>query len=197
MKTGKRIKELRESKNMTLEELGAIIGVQKSAVQKWENGTTKNLKRSTIQKLSEIFDVNPSYLMGMSNMKNYPKTTKVPLLGTIAAGTPILAEQNIEDYFNIDSRIKADFALKIKGGSMLGVGIHPGDIVFLRQQCTLENGEIGAVLIDNEATIKKFYKDNNTVILQAENDSFKPIILTEGNVRVLGKLIAVLNIKDK
>ncbi len=109
----------------------------------------------------------------------------------------MLAEEHIEDYFNIDSSIKADFALRVKGDSMCGAGINSGDIVFLRKQQILENGEVGAVLIGNEATLKKFYRDNNTVILQAKNDKHKPIILTEGDVKILGKLVAVLNIKNR
>lgn len=154
MNAGDRIKELRILNNLTQEELGEKVGVKKAAVQKWESGITKNLKRSTIQKLSEIFDVSPTYVMGMSNVKNPSTSKRVPLLGAIAAGLPIMAEENIEDYFNIDSKIKADFALKVKGDSMLGAGIFPGDIVFIRQQNNLENGEIGAILIENEATLK-------------------------------------------
>ncbi|MBU5424966.1 transcriptional repressor LexA [Tissierella pigra] len=196
MNAGDRIKELRILNNLTQEELGEKVGVKKAAVQKWESGITKNLKRSTIQKLSEIFDVSPTYVMGMSNVKNPSTSKRIPLLGTIAAGLPIMAEENIEDYFNIDSKIKADFALKVKGDSMLGAGIFPGDIVFIKQQCSLENGEIGAVLIDDSATLKKFYKENDTIILQSENDLYKPIILTGGNVSILGKLVAVLNIRE-
>lgn len=196
MNAGDRIKELRILNNLTQEELGEKVGVKKAAVQKWESGITKNLKRSTIQKLSEIFDVSPTYVMGMSNVKNPSTSKRIPLLGTIAAGLPIMAEENIEDYFNIDSKIKADFALKVKGDSMLGAGIFPGDIVFIRKQENLENGEIGAVLIEDSATLKKFYKEKDTIILQAENDFYKPIILTNGDVRILGKLVAVLNIRE-
>lgn len=119
MNAGDRIKELRTLNNLTQEELGEKVGVKKAAVQKWESGITKNLKRSTIQKLSEIFDVSPTYVMGMSNVKNPSTSKRIPLLGQIAAGIPIMAEENIEDYFNIDSKIKADFALKVKGDSML------------------------------------------------------------------------------
>ncbi len=197
MNAGDRIKELRILNNLTQEELGEKVGVKKAAVQKWESGITKNLKRSTIQKLSEIFDVSPTYVMGMSNVKNPSTSKRIPVLGTIAAGLPVMAEENIEDYFNIDSKIKADFALKVKGDSMLGAGILPGDIVFIRQQCTLENGEIGAILMGDSATLKKFYKDENTIILQAENDTFKPIVLTSGSVKILGKLIAVLNLREQ
>lgn len=148
MDAGDRIKELRILNNLTLEELGEKVGVKKAAVQKRESGMTKNLKRSTIQKLSEIFDVSPTYVMGMSNVKNPSTSKRVPLIGQIAAGLPLLAEENIEDYFNIDNRLKADFALRIKGDSMIGAGIFQDDIVFIRKQDCLENGEIGAILIE-------------------------------------------------
>jgi repressor LexA len=122
---------------------------------------------------------------------------RVPLVGTIAAETPILAEENIIDYFTIDSRVKADFALRVKGDSMVGAGIVSGDIAFFKKQETLENGEIGAILSENEVTLKRFYREGGTVILQSENDHHKPIILTNGVVRILGKLVAVLNIRSR
>lgn len=153
--------------------------------------------------LSKALDVDPAWIMGLDvpmrkGVIESPHTNfnHIPLLGEIAAGLPILAEENIEDYFAMDNKIKADFALKVKGDSMLGAGIFPGDYVFIRKQCTLENGEIGAILIEDEATLKKFYKEGDTIILQAENDLYKPIILTNGNIRVLGKLVAVLNIRE-
>lgn len=197
MKAKDRIKELRTSKGLTQEELGERVGVGRAAVNKWESGLTTNLKRSTIEKLSEIFDVNPSYIMGMSDiMKTIPSFNKIPLLGTIAAGLPILAEENIEDYYNMDSKLKADFALRIKGNSMINAGIMENDIVFIRKQYTLENGEIGAVLIDGNATLKRFHRDNGTVILQAENKAYSPLVYTNGDLKILGKLVAVLSLRE-
>lgn len=153
--------------------------------------------------LSKALNVDPAWIMGLDTpmRKEVAKpidkySNPIPLLGTIAAGTPILAEENIEDYFNIDTKVKADFALRIKGDSMIGAGIFPGDIVFIHQQNQIENGEIGAILIENEATLKKFYHEKGTIILQAENDNYKPMIFTNGNVRVMGKLVAVLNIRE-
>ena len=151
--------------------------------------------------LSMALGVSEVWLMGYdieSEVKRHKptNTNQVPLLGTIAAGLPILAEENIEDYFNIDSKIKADFALRIKGESMINVGIDEGDIVFIKKQCTLQNGEIGAILIDGEATLKKFYLDNGTIVLQAENKGYKPMIFTNGDITILGKLAAVLSIRE-
>lgn len=117
---------------------------------------------------------------------------RIPLLGTIAAGSPILAEQNIEDYFSLDKKIKADFCLKIQGDSMINVNIMDGDIVFIKRQEDLEDGEIGAVLVEDSATLKRFFRENGSVILQAENSTYKPLIISKGDVRILGKMVASL-----
>lgn len=191
------LKYLRNKNGIEQLELANMLGLKSaSAVSEWEKGI-RIPNAGILSDLSNIFNVTIDNLMNINLEKfsiGYPNP--IPLIGTIAAGTPILAEQNIEDYFNIDSKIKADFALKIKGDSMIDAGIFPGDIVFIRQQGNLENGEIGAILIEDSATLKKFYKENDTIILQAENDLYKPIILTNGDVRILGKLVAVLNIRE-
>lgn len=170
-----------------------------TTIQKWEMGTSE----PSLEKLSALadlynVDMNTLYTVDIESGegKDALKVNRVPLLGEIAAGVPLLAEEHIEDYFNLDSSIDADFALRVKGDSMLGADIFPGDIVFLRKQPNLENGEIGAILIENEATLKKFYEEDGTVILQAENDKYQPIILTNGYVKILGKLVAVLSMRD-
>ena len=202
LQVGKLIKDKRKYLKITQQEIADYVGVSKSAVSRWESGDIGNMGIDKVSRLSEILQISPLTIINGTEeakeerMPNKSNTKPIPLIGTIAAGTPILAEQNIEDYFNLDSSIHADFALRIKGDSMLGAGIFPGDIVFIRQQCELENGEIGAVLIEDEATLKKFYKEEDTVVLQPENDFYKPIILTNGNVRILGKLVAVLNIRE-
>lgn len=122
----------------------------------------------------------------------------IPIIGTIAAGTPILAEENIEDYFVIDNRVNADFGLRVKGDSMINADIFDGDVAFIRKQPTLENGEIGAILLENEATLKRFSKTENSVILQAENPSITdwPRVYTDGNISILGKLVGVYSKKE-
>lgn len=194
MTVGERIKLRRQELGMSVDDLALKLGKNRATVYRYESDEIENLPINVIEPLSQILNVSPAYLMGWKNEKR--ESRSIPLVGTIAAGTPILAEQNIEDYFSLDSSIKADFALRIKGDSMVGAGIFPNDIVFIKQQCELENGEIGAILIENEATLKKFYKEGNTIVLQPENDIYKPIILHDGNVRILGKLTAVLNIRE-
>lgn len=213
MYLSKNLKYLRLKKGFSQEYLADVLKYKSyTTIQKWEMGVSEP-SISILKKLSQIYQIDmdtlytsdlerllenlehPDYVRETEVLYNEKKkTNRVPLLGKIAAGTPTLAEQNIEDYFNIDTRIKADFALKIKGDSMINAGIHENDIVFIRKQDCLENGEIGAVLIDNEATLKKFYKEGGTIILQPQNSDYKPIILTNGNIKILGKLIAVLNL---
>lgn len=199
MYLAKNLKYLRLKNGFSQDYLADKLGYKSyTTIQKWEMGTSEP-SLGILNKLSELYNVDMHALYsidleGSNNSDN--NTNRIPLLGTIAAGLPILAEENIEDYFYIDKSIKADFALRIKGDSMLGAGIFPNDIVFIKKQEMLENGEIGAILIENEATLKKFYRNNGTVVLQPENDKYQPIILTNGNVKILGKLVAVLNIRD-
>ena len=200
MYLAKNLKYLRLKNGFSQDYIADKLGYKSfTTIQKWEMGTSEP-SISILKKLSEIYnvDMDTMYTIDLENDKTIPSKEykRYPLIGTIAAGSPILAEENIEDYFNLDSKIKADFALKVKGQSMVGAGIFPGDIVFIRQQSDLENGEIGAILIENEATLKKFYKEGNTIVLQSENDLYKPIILTNGYVKILGKLVAVLNIRE-
>lgn len=127
MTTGERIKALRIQHGMTQEELGAKVGVQKSAIYKYETGLVVNLKRSVIEKLAKALDVKPSYLMGMSEDEPapippgflpLPELDSLPIVGRIACGTPILAEQNIEGEACVPSRWRATFILTCKGDSM-------------------------------------------------------------------------------
>ena len=122
-------------------------------------------------------DAQPSNV-DLPNIPNiFPlKTKKVPLLGTIAAGIPIYAEENFDGYRESTEDVRADFCLKIKGDSMIGARINDGDIVFIRKQPDVENGEIAAVLIDGEATLKRVYKKNGSLVLQAENPKYAPIV---------------------
>ena len=117
----------------------------------------------------------------------------VPLLGTVAAGQPILAVEQAEDYLPYNGRVSKDkplFALKVKGESMLWAGILDGDIVFAERTPVATNGEIVVALVGDEATVKTFYKENGHFRLQPENDAFEPIIVKE--VTILGKVVAVL-----
>ncbi len=120
----------------------------------------------------------------------------IPLVGNVAAGAPILAEQNIEEYFSIPSSFLSKssitsntYMLKVKGESMINVGIYDGDYIIISKQNTANNGEIIVALIDNEATVKTFYKEDGYIRLQPENDTMEPIIVKD--VQILGKVVGL------
>jgi len=115
-----------------------------------------------------------------------------PLVGSITAGQPILAEENREGYFPIPQNLSTGedcFVLKVSGDSMVGAGINDGDYVIVRQQATAENGEIVAALLEDEATVKRFYRENGSYRLQPENDAYEPLLV--GEVKILGKVIGL------
>lgn len=199
MNIGEYIKKLRIEHGYSQEYLGNLLGVKRAAVQKWESGKVQNLKRETIKGLSEIFRVPPSSFIDETTFTDYadniiplPKTKKVPLLGTIACGEPILAEENIEDYIGIDEKANVDFALRCKGDSMINARIFDGDIVYIKQQSDVDDGEIAAVLIGDEATLKKIYKYENKVVLRPCNPMYDDMVYAGeqlNELRILGKAI--------
>lgn len=128
-----------------------------------------------------------------SNILPMPEMRKIPLLGTIACGAPVLAEEHIESQVDIPVNIHADFALTCKGDSMINARIFDGDIVYIRQQDTVENGEIAAVLIETEATLKRVRLFDDHISLEPENPMYKPIVFWNeemNEVRILGKAVA-------
>ncbi len=132
----------------------------------------------------------------INNLIPIPNMKKVPLIGTIACGEPILAEENIETYVNMPDIVKGTFALRCKGDSMINARIFDGDIVFIRQQPDVENGEIAAVLIGDEATLKRVYKYENRIELRSENPTF-PTLNYEGDrlqdICIMGKAVGFLS----
>lgn len=185
--------------DLTQTEFARELGYPETTVSNWFNKNTYP-RPDKIQEMANYFGVKRTDLTENNEVQQAPlKNAKsIPIIGTIAAGTPILAEENVVDYFLIDNRVHADFGLTVKGESMINANIFDGDIVFIRQQPTLENGEIGAILLENEATLKRFSKTDESVILQAENPSMTdwPRVYTSGNIRILGKLVGVYSKKD-
>ena len=200
MTIGERIKKLREEKNITVDKLAELIGKNRATIYRYESSEIEKLPTSVLEPLCKALGTTPAYLMGwsdsnLSNIKNIepiPTMVKVPLLGTIACGETILAEENIEDYINMPEKAKGTFALRCKGDSMINARIFDGDIVFIREQPEVENGEIAAVLIDDEATLKRVYKTENSIELRPENPTFKPLYYQKeemNKVRILGKAV--------
>ena len=121
----------------------------------------------------------------------------VPMVGTVAAGQPILAEQNIENYFPIPVELLPNgqtFMLRVKGESMINAGILDGDFVLVEQRATARNGEMVVALIEDGATVKTFYKEDGYIRLQPENDTMDPIIVTD--LQILGKVIGIFRFFD-
>lgn len=148
--------------------------------------------------LAEALNVSESWLMrydvpserNISNIIPLERVHQIPLIGTIACGQPILATENIEGYLLLPNNVEADFALICKGDSMIDARINDGDIVYIKQQPIVENGEIAAILIDDEATLKRFYKSGNKVILKAENKDFEPLVYVNSeidSISIIGK----------
>ena len=193
---GRILREKRESLGLSQQQVADYAKVTKSAVSRWENGEVSNMGRSKIQSVSEILRISPvSIVLGEDPEQNsiVPyKTKKVPLLGEIAAGEPIYANEQHTVYMEIDENINVDFCLKVKGDSKIEARINDGDVVFVKEQSCVDNGEIAAVLIDEEVTLKRFYKDGDLVMLKPENSKYRPLMYTEKDfkdIRVLGKAV--------
>ena len=121
----------------------------------------------------------------------------VPIIGTVAAGQPILAEENIENYFPIPVEYmpnKQSFMLRVKGESMINAGILDGDCVMVEQQNTADNGDMVVALLDDSATVKRFYREDGHIRLQPENDQMDPIIVEDQELQILGKVFGVFRI---
>ena len=152
MKTHEIIRTLREKQGMSQEALASRLGYKdRSTIAKIESGKV-DLSQSKLAAFAEVFGVSVLQLLGLSPK---PDMRRIPVLGTIACGAPILAQEHIEGYTTIPEDIHADFALICKGDSMVGARIFDGDLVYIRQQETVENGQNAAVLIDGEATLKR------------------------------------------
>ncbi|HOP80119.1 MAG TPA: transcriptional repressor LexA [Armatimonadota bacterium] len=128
-------------------------------------------------------------------------TDSVPVLGTIAAGVPMLAVENIESYISVPEEITGRssgsyFALRVKGDSMIGDGILPGDLVVIRSQRSVSQSELAAVLIEDEATVKRVRLDGDKAVLVASNPNYDPIIVDRAAIRILGKVAGLVRCYD-
>ena len=189
----------RKEMGLTLAQIADAVGVTEATVQRWESGNIKQLRRKNIEKLAELLQVSPAALMGWAdklplNIVKMPRMQKIPHVGEIACGTPILAEQNIDDYVDLPEHIHADYALTCHGDSMAGAGIHEGDMVYIRAVADVNDGEIAAVLIgDEEATLKRVYHDADGVTLVPDNPAYPPKHFSgqaAAEVKILGRAVA-------
>ena len=193
---------------MTQGELAQKVGyTSHSSIAKVESGTI-DLPQSKIEAIAKALQTSPAYLLGLAQhdaahiwqthtFENVTPihTQRVPMLGEIACGKPIWANEERESYVQAGVYIKADFCLIARGDSMIGARIHDGDIVFCRSQNMVENGEIAAVIIGDEATLKRvyYYPDKQKLVLQAENPKYEPFVYVGSEldeINIIGKAIA-------
>ena len=203
MTTGQRMKDRRKSIGLSAERVAEILGVSPATIYRYENGDIEKVPGERLGPIANALQTTPAYLMGWENADGdkslpaniiaIPETRKIPLVGSIACGEPILAAENIEEYVSIPKDLAGDFALTCKGDSMINARIFDGDIVYIRQQNTVENGEIAAVLIECEATLKRVRLYEDHIVLEPENPMYKPLSYwgeEMNTVRILGKAVA-------
>ena len=202
---GEKIKIRRKELELTMLQVAKKVGVSEATVSRWESGDIANMRRDKIVSLANALQVAPSFIMDettskyndISSLAKYGirpiKTKKFPMLGEIACGKPIYCNEDYETYIEASEDINADFCLTAKGDSMINARIFDGDIVFIREQPTVENGEIAAIVIDDSATLKRVYLKSDKIILRPENPIYDDIIYEKEDmnmVRILGKAVA-------
>lgn len=195
---GSRIKEAREKIGMSQTDMADRIGVSKQTLYKYENDIITNIPSDKIEEISALTGVSPAYIMGWET-NQLPseviklQTKNLPILGSVACGKPIF-DPSDGVQIKVPSSFHADFGLYARGDSMIGADIHDGDLVFFVQQPSVENGQIAAVFIDDEVTLKRvYYQQGERLVLQAENSSVPPIVIEGPDldmVHIIGRAIA-------
>ena len=193
---------MRKEKKLTLDELAERVGTSKQTIHRYEKGIISNIPPEKIERLATVLETTPSELMGWESISAPPyknviplSTKKLPILGKISCGKPIYAQEEHESYASADSRLDADFCLRAIGDSMIGARIFDGDTVFIRSQESVDNGEIAAVIINDEATLKRvyFYPEEQKLILSPENPRYAPLVFVGSElaeIKIIGKAVA-------
>lgn len=193
MTTGERMKQRRKEIGFSAEKVAERLGVSPATIYRYEKGDIEKVPVDSLAELAKILQTTPAYLMGWEEQPTpkptspapippgfmpMPKMKKVPLIGAIACGDPITALQNREGDVDVPENVRCDFALKCHGDSMVGAGIHDGDVVYIHIQPEVENGEIAAVRIGDEATLKRVYYSGDTLTLMPANAVYAPLVYT-------------------
>ena len=204
---GERIRNLRKEKGMSLEQLAEMIGTSRQTVHRYETGVIANIPHEKIVALAKALGTTPSSLMGwddedFSSFSNITAANmtdvgrkKLPVLGNVACGEPVFANEERDYYVSANADISADFCLMAKGDSMINARIFDGDILFVRKQESVDDGEIAVVLIDDEATVKRVYfnREDSILTLMPENPLYKPMRYMGrelNRIRILGKVVS-------
>jgi repressor LexA len=196
MTLGDKIKKLRKKVGLTQAELAKKLKVAPTAVSAWERNDNRPLM-DKLSILAGIFDVSISYFFNESEVDEAPEvyqvssTTDLPIVGRISCGNGIIAYQDIEGYEPTPRTWLNGgkyFYLRANGDSMTGARINDGDLLLIRQQEDVEDGEIAAVYVEGEAKLKRVFKRDGNLILQSENAKYPPQIIKSGDVKIIGKL---------
>lgn len=200
MNKAERIRQARLNANLTLEELAEKCQTTKQTIYKYEQGIVTNIPTDRIEQIASATGCSPEYLMGWGNTTTFPSGAlhvvkrALPVLGKIACGEPVASDQVTFDSVE-EVPEGADYALYAEGDSMTGARIYDGDLVFIRQQSQVDNGDIAAVSIDGEITLKRFYyyEETQTIQLMPENPAYRPMVFTGTElklIQVLGKAVS-------
>ena len=206
-----KIKILRAQMGLSLEQLADAIGTSRQTVHRYETGVITNIPSEKVEAMAKALGTTPAQLMGWEEIPSINNiigdipeisgelgavaTKRLPLLGNVACGEPIFAAEEHSHYVQVSASMAADFCLTAKGDSMINARIFDGDTLFVKQQASVNDGEIAVVLIDDEATVKRVYFDQENAILtlMPENPTYKPMRYV-GNelkkVRILGKVVS-------
>ena len=199
------LRELRKKAGKLQKEVAQDLNLSVQVYCNYENGQ-REPSYDTLTKLADYFDVSIDYLLGRPETASktvfdlhpdiHPvKKHRVPMLGEIACGQPIYANEDRESYVDVGTDLDVDFCLTARGDSMIGARIKDGDIVFCVEQSMVDNGEIAAVIIGDEATLKRvyFYPEKGKLVLQAENPKYEPFVYVGeelNQIRIIGKAVA-------
>lgn len=212
--TAERILKAITKSGLSYAELSKCTNIPKSALQRYAVGETKNIPIDRIEAIAKATNVSAKYLLcweetstpernRIEDLAKYGihpiERKRFPMLGKIACGEPIFADQDFESFITASADIKADFCLKAQGDSMIGAGINDGDVVFIKEQPIVNNGQIAAIIIDNEATLKRWYYDQEKqeLTLTAENAKYRPLVYRGeelNTVRCLGRAVCYMSI---
>ncbi len=205
MSIGENIRHKRQELGYTLQDVAKRMKTSRQTVQRYETGVIANIPSDKIEQLAEIFGVTPSYLMGWDDTATtkivndgsiMPINKKIlPLFSGVTRGKITFAEQNFESIVATNDDLAADFALRVTGECMSGAFVRDGDVVFIRRQGMVEQGEVAAVLVNNEVILKRYFRYGDTIVFRSENSNGSDIVTKIGdtqNIKIIGKAVSFL-----
>ena len=198
MKINDILRDRRKELGLTLKQVAEKVGVSEGTISRWESGKIAEMRRGKVAAYAKALDIDPAVIMGWKDISEYANirpvsTRSFPVLGSVSCGQPVLMTEERSVQIDATDDLRADFVLIARGDSMIGARIHSGDVVFVRKQDTVDNGQIAVVAIDDEATLKRFYKYDELIVLRAENPAYPDIEIRPGD----GKQVHVLGLAVK